>query len=97
MLEDFLNEDGRLGKRPETKSYRDVQRVTRLNKPQWVIDLFTAMWQAGIDWDWCADYILWENDMDTWNKWETTITYDYDGIELYRTEKPTEPVEPVRQ
>jgi hypothetical protein len=85
-----------LGKRPETKAYADVHRVTKLGKPQKVIDLFTAMWQAGVVWDWCADYIAWENDMDTWNKWEATIEYDSEGIEISRTEQPTEPTEPVR-
>jgi hypothetical protein len=82
--------------RPETKTLADVQRVTRLSKPQRVIDMFTAMWKLGLQWDWYESYILWLNAIDTWEKWETVITLDDDGTEMYRTEQPSQPVEPIR-
>ena len=86
-----------LAKRPETKSQSDLDRVIGLGKPQAVIDTFTDMVNLGIAWDYCDAYICWLNDVDTWEKWETVITYDEDEVEISRTEKPDEPTEPVRQ
>ena len=82
--------------RPETKTLKDLQRVTSLGKPQRVIDIFTAMWKLGIQWDWYESYIEWLNAIDTWEKWEPVIKLNGDGTEMYRTEQPSQPIEPVR-
>jgi len=86
-----------LAPRPETKSQSGLDRVIGLGKPQAVIDKFTILVNLGIAWDYCDAYIYWLNDVDTWEKWETVITYDEDEVETSRTEKPDEPTEPVRQ
>ncbi len=80
----------------DTKSQSDLARVMQLGKPTRVINTIINLVNITTAWDWAYDYIYYLNDMDTWNKWETEITYDDDGNELYRTEQPPEPTEPIR-
>ena len=85
-----------LGKRPETKTQADLDRVIALGKSAKVVDKFTAMVDLGIAWDWCMDYIYYLNEVYDWDNWEVEITYDDEGVEISRTEQGLPPVEPVR-
>ena len=97
MLDEFLDEDGRLCKRPtDTKTQADLDRVIGLGKPTRVINIIINLVNITNDWEWAYDYIYYENEMDTWVSWEPEITYDDDGEELYRTEQPPMPSEPIR-
>jgi len=97
MLTDFLDEDGKLKLRPETKSQAALDRVIGLGKPQKVIDMFTAMVNLGIAWDWCENYIYHLNDVDSWEKWiAPEPELDEEGNTLPTETKPEKPVVPVR-
>ncbi len=97
MLDDFLDEDGRLLNRPtDTKTQEDLDRLVSLGKPQPVIDKVAELVNMTNSWDWCYGYIYYLNDLHDWNNWEPEVTYDADGVEVSRTEKPDEPVEPVK-
>ncbi len=97
MLEDFLDEDGRLLTRPtDTKTLADLDRVIGLGKPKRVINITIKLVNATQAWDWAYDYMYYTNELATWNNWETEVTYDDEGNELYRTEQPPKPTEPIR-
>ncbi len=97
MWDEFLDEDGRLLKRPtDTKTRVDLDRVIGLGKPTRVINIIINLVNITNDWEWAYDYMYYENDLYNWLNWEPEITYDDDGEELYRTEQPPEPVEPIR-
>ena len=80
----------------DTKSQSDLERVINLGKPQVVVDRIRELVNLTNQWNWCYDYIYYLNDMEDWENWEAEVTYDDDGVELYRTEKPEEPIEPLR-
>ncbi len=86
-----------LAQRPETKTQADLDRVLRLGKPASVIERFKTMVDLGIAWDWCEDYILYLNDVDTWEKWESEEILDEEGEVVGHTGQPPKPTEPVRQ
>ena len=97
ILLDFLDEDGRLSTRPETKTQADLDRVIGLGKSQRVIDMFKVMLDAGSDWDWCEDYILYLNDVQTYDNFVPAFEWDEDlDVEVQVTFNIPEPVQPIR-
>ena len=80
--------DNRVGKRPETKTEADLERVVLLNKPLHVLEKFSAMVIVGKHWDWFDDYVLHLNAVDTWEKWVAPVVEDDEDIPV-RPDKPT--------
>ena len=98
-FEEVVNETQvTLKKRPETKTQGDLDRVVSLGKPQHVIDKFKDLVDLGNSWDWLEDYLLYLNDVDTWEKWEAPEPeLDDEGVPLPLDTRPEEPIAPTRK
>lgn len=101
-LNDFLDEDGRLGEPTEGKSVADLERVIALSKPDAVIEKYAVMVEAAMQWAWVHEYIHYLNDLHDWQKASVNFvpveTYldEEQGIkELSKFDLP-EPVKPIR-